>query len=431
MNLLVDRRALAAAQATAARLSESLAVPPPAEFGEDRGPRSPRWHDQSLSKGAAGVAVLHGVRAQHEPGGQDRVHAWLARATGEDLSAATGSGLWFGAPAVAFALTVVAPDRYPRAMASLDAAVTQLVHARLDAAHARMAAAARPSLSEFDLVRGLTGLGAYLLRRDPRGELMRRIVAYLVQLTEPIPAHDEAGRGAPGWWASDVPSGGPAHRFSGGHADLGMAHGIGGPLALLALAMRQGITVEGHSAAIERICTWLDIWRHLAPAGPWWPERISLAELRMGRSVHDGPARPSWCYGTPGLARAQQLAGQALGDCARREAAERALLRCVADPAQLNRIIDPALCHGWAGVVATVWCAAADARTPELGEHLPPLLDRLLAHVDDAPGAGLTGLTEGSAGVALTLHSLATGKVGGWLTCLLLDSPHDGDGTPR
>ena len=30
-------------------------------------------------------------------------------------------------------------------------------------------------------------------------------------------------------------------------------------------------------------------------------------------------------------------------------------------------------------------------------------------------------LIEGSAGVALTLHSIATGTTGGWQTCLLLD----------
>lgn len=38
--------------------------------------------------------------------------------------------------------------------------------------------------------------------------------------------------------------------MSGGHADLGMTHGISGPLALLALAMRRGVTVAGHAAGV-------------------------------------------------------------------------------------------------------------------------------------------------------------------------------------
>lgn len=103
-----------AAAAVADELSDALAVPPPPEVGDDYGPSSPRWRDQSLSKGAAGVAVLHGVRAREGLGGGDSMHVWLARATREDLSAGRGAGLWFGAPAVAFAFATAAPRQYPR-----------------------------------------------------------------------------------------------------------------------------------------------------------------------------------------------------------------------------------------------------------------------------------------------------------------------------
>lgn len=418
-------RQLRIAQAVAARLTDALAAPPPPELGDDRSPSSPRWRGQSLSKGAAGVAVLHGVRAHAGLGGWDRVRGWLACATREDLSAGAGAGLWFGAPAVAFAVSAAAPPgTYSRAMEALDAAITRLVQARLAAASARMAATLRPSLAEFDLVRGLTGLGAYLLCRAPHGKLVRQVLTYLVRLTEPLPADDQAGACAPGWWTSDVPSGQPVGAFRSGHADLGMAHGINGPLALLALAMRQGITVEGHAAAIDRICQWLDAWRHDGPAGPWWPERVRLAELRTGRSIHCGPARPSWCYGTPGMARAQQLAGHALGDHARQQRAEHALASCLSDPAQLTRLTDPALCHGWAGLIATAWYAAADAISPDIGTHLPYLLNTLLDHADrgDSPSwQQLPGLIEGSAGIALTLHSMATGTNNCWETCLLIN----------
>ncbi|MEO7193470.1 MAG: lanthionine synthetase C family protein [Pseudonocardiaceae bacterium] len=421
MTVLADALPLRGAAAVAHELSDSLAAPPPPEVGDDYGPSSPRWSDQSLSKGAAGVAVLHGVRARDGLGGGDSMHAWLACATREDLSAGRGAGLWFGAPAVAFAIATAAPRQYPQATTILDASVAQLVHARLETAFARITAAVRPSLSEFDLVRGLTGLGAYLLHRDPHGDLVRRVLAYLVRLTEPMPADDTAGSSAPGWWTTDIPSEPSDPTFDAGHADLGMAHGISGPLALLALAMRRGVTVAGHAAAIDRICQWLDAWRHEAPAGPWWPECVTLAELRTGRSVQEGPARPSWCYGTPGLARAQQLAGLALRDLARQDAAEHALARCLSDPAQLARIIDPALCHGWAGLIATAWCAAADARSPDIGAHLPHLVDTLLDHARDALPGRLPGLIEGSAGIALTLHNIATGTTSGWQTCLLLN----------
>lgn len=349
------------------------------------------------------------------------MHAWLARATRDDLTAGPGAGLWFGAPALAFALHLAAPGAYPSAMASLDAGVTQLVHTRLATAHARIDAGRRPSQYEFDLTRGLAGLGAHLLTRDPAGELVRQVLAYLVRLTEPVDAADEAGASAPGWWTHDSSAHERDPAFAAGEANFGMAHGCSGPLALLALAMRQGVVVEGHATAIDRICRWLDDWRQQDPAGPWWPERITVDELHAGRPTQGGPLRPSWCYGTPGLARAQQLAALALGDRVRQRAAEDALARCLADPVQLARISDPALCHGLAGLLATAWHAAADALTPAIIAHLPHLLDTLLAHARDTPPEPLPGLVEGRAGIALTLHTLATGVTGGWPACLLIN----------
>lgn len=420
MTVALDAGRRAAAAAMADQLAVTLTTPPPSEHGDDYSPSSPRWRDQSLSKGAAGVAVLHGLRAQHGLADEKPVHAWLARATRDDLTAGPGAGLWFGAPALAFALHAAAPGTYPGALTRLDDSATQLVHARLEAAHARIDSARRPSQYEFDLTRGLSGLGAYLLRRDPDSNLLRRVLAYLVRLTEPVPAADEAGAGAPGWWTRDSSAHDRDPAFGAGEANFGMAHGCSGPLALLSLAMRQGVTVEGHAAAIARICQWLEDWRQQAPTGPWWPERITANELRTGRPRQGGPLRPSWCYGIPGLARAQQLAALALGDAARQEAAEDALARCLADPVQLARIVDPAVCHGLAGLLATTWHAAIDASTPDLTTHLPHLLDALLAHARDTPPETSPGLIEGSAGIALTLHTVVTGTSGGWSACLLL-----------
>jgi hypothetical protein len=421
---LLDERAglrkhLSAAAAAAARLADTLAVPPPPESGDDRSPASPRWRAQSLAKGAAGIAVLHGARAAHDGG--ERVHAWLVCANREELSVGAGAGLWYGAPAVAFAVSTAAPPgQYGKALEVLDGAVATLTRARLDEACSRMAARARPSLAEFDLTRGLTGLGAYLLRRAPDSGLLRQVLAYLVQLTEPLLADDEAGLAAPGWWTSDIPPGRPG-AFDAGYADVGMAHGIAGPLALLALAARQGVCIDGQVDAIERICSWLESWRHDGPAGPWWPERLTLAELRAGRSSQSGPARPSWCYGTPGVARAQHLAAIATGNLVRQRQAEQALVQCLADPVQLARIVDPALCHGWAGLIATAWHAASDAVSPELPGCLLSLLDTLLERVDGDRPSDMPGLIEGTAGTALTLHTLAAGTSSGWERCLLIN----------
>ena len=166
------------------------------------------------------------------------------------------------------------------------------------------------------------------------------------------------------------------------------------------------------AAAIERICAWLDTWRQESDHGPWWPQWITRGELHTRRPTQPGPLRPSWCYGTPGLARAQQLAGIATGDTARQRMAEHALAACLSDPAQLSRITDTSLCHGWAGLFQTAWRAARDARTPAISNGIPHLADQLIARGCPGSGDGF-GFLEGDAGLALTLHADQLNDVGG------------------
>ncbi|WP_405958632.1 hypothetical protein [Streptomyces phaeochromogenes] len=70
------------------------------------------------------------------------------------------------------------------------------------------------------------------------------------------------------------------------------------------------------------------------------------------------------------MARAQQLARLALGDRNRQCQAEQALVGCLTDDRQLTQLIDASLCHGWAGLMQTVFRAAAEA-IDELAAHPP------------------------------------------------------------
>ncbi|MGQ0778183.1 MAG: lanthionine synthetase C family protein [Pseudonocardiales bacterium] len=373
-------------------------------------------HPQSLAKGAAGVALLHLERTATGLSDADTAHTWLAAAADSDISAGPQATLFFGAPALAFAVHAAAdrPGRYERALESLDARVAALTRSRLDQAHARIDRGDRPALAEFDLINGLTGLGAHLLRHDPNGTLIGEVLAYLVRLTEPLGTED-----LPGWWTHLAPTGRRSADLSGGHGNFGMAHGISGPLALLSLAMRRGIAADGQAEAITRICSWLDTWRQDHDTGPWWPETITLDDTRCGRPTQTRPLRPSWCYGTPGLARAQQLAGQATADTDRQRLAEQALFGCLNDPEQLKRITDHSLCHGSAGLFQTAWHIAADAHTPGLTIHLAELAERLLT---PEPADTAIGLLQGSAGLALALSTAAADEPAAsrWDTCLLL-----------
>jgi hypothetical protein len=143
--------------------------------------------------------------------------------------------------------------------------------------------------------------------------------------------------------------------------------------------------------------------------------------------------RPSWCYGTAGTARAQQLAALATGDTARQHMAESALNSALDDSGQLAAISDLSLCHGYAGLLHIAQRAAGDAITPQLTARLPRLLDAIVGHEGGnadrlaasllRPQARDYGLLEGAAGIALVLHTAqAGGSIDrGWDSCLLVN----------
>jgi hypothetical protein len=381
------------------------------------------WWPQSLAHGAAGVALLHIERARAGLGPWRRAHDWLAAAAGGEVLAGDDSHLHYGAPALAYALRAAADgqSRYARALNALDRRVATSTRRRLQHAHARLDRGQLPALAEFDAIRGLTGLGAYLLRRDPHGDLLRAVLNYLIRLIEPI---TDRGETVPGWWTEQAPSGRPSEEFPGGHGNNGMAHGVAGPLALLALAMVNGVKVAGQAEAIKRICAWLDRWRQGGKTRPWWPYWLTRMQLRTRTPSVPRPSRPSWCYGTAGLARAQQLAALATGDTGRQRMAEHALLSAMTDPRQLAATTDLSLCHGYAGLTHILRCAAADAITPQLAACVPWLLNSVLSGTAERLTAlnGDIGLLEGATGIALALHSLRTDAppASGWDAFLLI-----------
>ncbi len=373
---------------------------------------------QSLSSGAVGIALLHIERAYSGRGDWTTAHAWLSAAASSEITAAANAGLFFGAPALAYASHLAAgpSGKYRRALNDLDQAVIAMTRSRLIAANARIDRSQRPAMKEFDLIRGLAGMGVYHLRRHSDHEITSALFTYLVRLTQPLRAKGDF----PPWWTDVAPNGEPSPEYPRGHGNFGLAHGIGSVLALLSLAHLRGLPVVGADEAIARICAWTDLWRQHGDAGPWWPGFITVNQVRERRVEPTLRPRPSWCYGISGTARAQQLAGMALGDAARQQAAESALLTVLRDHTQMDQLSEIGLCHGTAGLLQATWRMATDTRDADIASELPGLAARLIRQIDHP--IRNPELLDGAAGAALALHTAGTGTVpiSGWDAFLLL-----------
>jgi lantibiotic biosynthesis protein len=370
---------------------------------------------QSLARGTAGTALL--AIEQALTGGETwtAAHQAISAAFADEVYAGPGACLLHGVPALALVLHAAQGDGHRRYQAEarvLREHVAQMTRQRLAAATALLDSGSGGSFRVHDLFFGLVGLGTVLLRTDPGGEALVGILHHLVRLTRPRTTGSTL---VPGWWACDDPD--TTAATPGGHANLGMAHGGAGILALMSLCARHEVTVDGQHDAIRSLARWYASRRRESPHGPWWPQWLTLADLRDGTPGQPGGWRPSWCYGAAGIGRALQLAAIAAGDSAAQAAAEQAIAACL-EPAQLARLTEPGLCHGLAGLYMTALRAAHDARSPDIAARLPEAAVLLAGKAGAAEGSGL--LT-GAAGVGLALESARNGTPrSGWDACLLI-----------
>ncbi|MEV4178462.1 lanthionine synthetase LanC family protein [Nonomuraea sp. NPDC049709] len=346
---------------------------------------------QALAEGALGAALLHIERADLAA-----ARPLLQEAVAGGVSTGSNASLYHGAPALEFVL-----GRAGRIDSEVQAGVDRVVAARLATARRRRLARHLPTLAEFDLIRGLTGLGALLLTRPGPSPLLEDILSHLVSLACPV---ETEGRTLPGWWSPDSPS----HEVDivGGHGNNGIAHGIAGPLTLLSLAARRSIRVDGHNSAITTFATWLEQF-----GSSYW---VTLDQL-TDQPLQVPPLRPSWCYGDLGIARALQLAALAQRDPARGQQAEDIALAALADTDRLDQVSDASLCHGWAGILTVTTALAADSATPDrFTTSIQHARQRLAAGINELPKPGFL---EGRAGAQLALDASNTT---GWTSALLI-----------
>ncbi|WP_051837511.1 lanthionine synthetase LanC family protein [Streptomyces sp. NRRL WC-3742] len=360
-----------------------------------------------LGAGHSGAALALAVLAGEDPALRRAAHGQLAAAV-KAPGAMRGGGLYSGAAAVAFAARTMArgPGEYRGLLDALTPRVAETAAGRVAALRADLAAGAGLRAHTFDTVSGAAGLGRLLLALDPHGPALADLLAALVDLAAPT------GEPLPRWWTAGgpgLPGADPDHPR--GHVNLGLAHGIPGPLALLSLARLHDVRVPGHDEAIEALA--LGLTAHRLPTGGW-PMTVPVEDVESGRPPADAPTRAAWCYGTPGAARALHLAGTALARDDWRTTAVTALAATLADPATWH-LSGPGLCHGTAGLLRITRRMAEDAAS--LAAHLPALTATTTRDLTAALAVGEPAtLLEGTAGAALALHPAD----GSWDACLLL-----------
>jgi hypothetical protein len=410
--LLEGKLALCSLQAVedVARALESYT--PPVD-----GPRYP-----SLSGGAAGEALLHAYLALHNG---DEHQADLAAALLETAAQALATtvlppGLYSGFSGIAWVGEHLQGRLFEPDPEGEDP------HREIDEALlAYLSTLTEPD--EYDLIRGVTGLGVYARERLPYPSgavLLERVVDHLAKQAETGPEGTTwftPPDRLPEWQREVHPQ---------GLYNLGVAHGIPAVVALLAIACRSGVAADRARPLLEGAVRWL--LAHQLPAG-----KGSCFGTAIGTREDSGASRLAWCYGDPGIAATLLVAARAAGEPAWEAKALEVARAAARRPPERSFVRDAGVCHGAAGLAHLFnrfWQASGEEvfrdaarswieRTLELrvpGEGIAGFRAWHALEGSNGEWAAEPGLLEGATGIALVLLAAVSTVEPEWDRILLV-----------
>jgi hypothetical protein len=381
----------------------------------------PTQRNPSLSKGQAGLAVLYAWMARTRRAPQADVLAWtyLDHAIEAVSTQALKPSLFGGFTGVALAADLVGHLLDPEAGDRNEA---------VDDALLRLLGQPNRWPAPHDLVEGVTGLGVYALQRHPRPvaiESLRRVVERLHERAR----HDEHGLC---WWTPPE----EIHeewrkQYPTGRADLGVAHGVTGAIALLGGICGVGIEQAAARSLLEAAVRWLCGHSIATEAGPTFP-------LWVAPGFEPYPARSAWCYGDPGIAAALLTAARGANVPDWGQAAVALACRAAERPASTTGVVNACFCHGAAGLAHLYNRIYQATGEPTLGRAAAYWLERTLDFYLQAreKGDGWVqgrreqpwtwtgiGLVEGAAGVALVLLAATSSIEPIWDRIFLVSAP--------
>ncbi|MDQ3989451.1 MAG: lanthionine synthetase C family protein, partial [Actinomycetota bacterium] len=391
------------------------------------------WGGASLAAGPAGSALALRYAARVLPDGD-----WAARSDQQLVDAVHSThelplveaGLAAGTAGLALTFADCARDdtRYATARHTLD---TKLALQVIEAPKWRSDHGVRDG--DYDIVLGAAGILAYLASVPKADAVLRRAIGVLVDDLIWLCAPRPGGQSQP-WFIppEHYPLDDYQDQFPHGYVNLGLAHGIPGPLAALCFAASAGYRHDLLLDTIRHVATYLVAVSLDDECGRNWSMGVPLTDTGAQRRTGQVPTRTAWCYGAPGIACALLLAAETLADDGLRAVAIDTFDGVLRRVAVYGGFPSATLCHGAAGALAMCVRFARDTGSVLAQRALPALTEQLLAHCDpdlllgvqdlEQPGILLDspGLLTGSAGVALALWSASTPIPARWERALLI-----------
>lgn len=208
------------------------------------------------------------------------------------------------------------------------------------------------SADHYDAIYGISGILKYLLFiEQERSDLSVKLLNILVYLS----GDEERGAGLlPRWHIKkeNLKLDGDRLNYPSGYINLGLAHGIAGPLVVLSEAYQKGVVVDGHLEAISRIVKIYRTFAYQINGSTYWPDFLSPEHYLKGQRLIRERSRESWCYGAIGIAKVLFTAGTCIGDSRLSNWAYDIIEQKAQSEWDELMLESPTLCHGFTGVLS-------------------------------------------------------------------------------
>lgn len=382
----------------------------------------------SLGNGYGGVALALCYLGRHRPEQQwfTLAHSYLrlaAQATQEQSF--IHPGMISGSSGLALLLSLVA-DYEPRYQKTGQTMQSAVVRAIVEKPWTRKVSGVAET--EYDAISGVSGITGYLLSLKEQDTLTQEAthisLQYLIWL-----AGENKEQQRKNWFISpELMHKQYRKKHPRGYFNLGLSHGIAGPLAALSLGWSAGYRLPGMQAAIETLAAWIVEQRVYDEWGINWPNVV----LPDGQPSEPEGTFAGWCYGAPGVVRALWLAGKALADASLCRLAIESIEAVLRRPVAARKVCSPTICHGLSGLLLICMRFANESGNTLIYQHIPLLVQQILekfhsdfpfgfrdemwngTYVDDP------GILTGAMGVALTLLAATTSTAPSWDRAFLI-----------
>lgn len=291
------------------------------------------------------------------------------------------------------------------------------------------------TIQHYDLIFGLSGIGESILYRNVLSkedvDVLKDILYYLSIL---------------GWKITDNSISLPRFYiksknqmredekkdFPNGNLNFGLAHGMIGPMLIMAKSYSRGIVVHNQLNTIYSIYEQYKEFMSEKKGVMYWPTQLSVEKFVHKEKIDDYRIRrASWCYGTAGISRALYLSGKYINDNNMKELGRISLNNLAKLEFKEYSLISPIICHGYSGLLNILLLMFKEEKEEHYLEVIKVLIEKILdCYIEDSKYGFISqdemveangevsivkseslDVLEGTTGIILTLMALYKEKV--------------------